>query len=108
MQKLQQSHYFWGESKWERAFKLYETQLQDPTLSIVQLCIVLCNVDDLIEVASVLQAVRKDIGLLAKRQATLSEELEQKYRVAQKQYLEHREVLVVLDNQVRHIRTHVF
>jgi hypothetical protein len=103
IQKLQQSHYFWGEPKWERAFKLYETQLQDTSLSIYQLCIVLCNVDDLIEVASVLQAVRKDIWSAAKRQAIPSEELEQKYRVAQIQYLEHRDVLVVLDNQVRHI-----
>ena len=42
---------------------------------------------------------------MAKRQATLSEEWEQKYTEIQKNYLERREVLVILENQVRQIRT---
>ncbi len=79
IQRLSQSHCFLGEIKWQTAFAKYESQLKNPTLSVYPLCIALCQVDDLIEIASVMQAVRKDIWEMAKRQATLSGEWEQKY-----------------------------
>lgn len=103
IQRLSQSHCFLGEIKWQTAFAQYESQLKNPTLSVYSLCIALCQVDDLIEIASVMQTVRKDIWEMAKRQATLSVEREQKYTEIQKQYLERREVLVTLENQVRQV-----
>lgn len=103
IQKLSQSYCFLGEIKWQTAFAEYESQLKNPNLGVYELCIALCQVDDLIEIANVMQTVRKDIWEMAKRQATLSGEWEQKYTEIQKQYLEHREALVTLENQVRQV-----
>ncbi len=103
IQKLSQSYCFLGEIKWQTAFAKYESQLKNPNLGVYELCIALCQVDDLIEIASVMQTVRKDIREMAKRQATLSGEWEQKYTEIQKDYLERREALVTLENQVRQV-----
>ena len=103
IQKLSQSYCFLGEIKWQTAFAKYESQLKNPNLGVYELCISLCQVDDLIEIASVMQTVRKDIWEMAKRQATLSGEWEQKYTEIQKNYLERREALVTLENQVRQV-----
>lgn len=103
IQKLRQSNYFFKEDKWQAAFALYEEQLQNPRFNSYQLCIVLCNVDDLIEIASVMQAVRKDILDTAKQQSTLSEIWEHKYVEIQKNYLQRREAILTLEHQVRQI-----
>ena len=103
IRKLKHSPHFWGETKWHKSFALYESQLQDPKFSIYQQCMVLCNVDDMLTIAYVLQAVRKDIWEAAQRQGVLSQESEQKYDQAQQQFLERRESLIALENRVMQI-----
>ena len=103
IEKLKKSHEFCGEPKWQAAFELYADQLKQENFSKYQVCTLLCNVDDLLEIAFVVKTVREDILKLAKQQSILTEEKEKHYNEAKNVYLEHREKLLSLENQVTQV-----
>ncbi len=101
LRQLQQLLCFQGEMDWQAAFTEYLSQLNSPTTPRRQLGRILCQADDLIEIAYVTQEIRQTIRQTARQQSLLSEEFEQHYSEITKMYLAHNETLATLENDVK-------
>jgi hypothetical protein len=103
IQQCQQWNCLLGETAWQNAATNCITRLRGRKWTCDQRRIWLHQADDLIEIACVTQAVRRDIHQTAKDRQIPSVTLEQAYQQARQSYQEQREALILLEEQVKHI-----
>jgi hypothetical protein len=103
IQQCQQWNCLLGETAWQNAATNCITRLRGRKWTCDQRRIWLHQADDLIEIACVTQAVRRDIHQTAKDRQIPSVTFEQAYQQARQSYQEQREALILLEEQVKHI-----
>jgi hypothetical protein len=103
IQQCQQWNCLLGETAWQNAATDCITQLRGRKWTRDQRRIWLHQANDLIEIAYVTQAVRRDIHQTAKDRQIPSVTFEQAYQQARQTYQEQRNALIQLEDQVKQI-----
>jgi hypothetical protein len=103
IQQCQQWNCLLGETAWQNAATDCIARLRGRKWTRDQRRIWLHQADDLIEIACVTQAVRRDIHQTAKDRQIPSVTFEQAYQQARQSYQEQREALIILEEGVKQI-----
>ncbi len=103
LMQLQHTGCFYGENDWQKSFTECLSNLNSTSLNRRELCRVLCETDDLIEIAYVTQEVRQKIWQTAQQQSLLSTEFEKKYREIKATLSTQAATLTALQGTVLHI-----